>query len=121
MIPSVILATLIAYSNPTPLQFAIMMKESEITNNSPFTVGDNGRSLGAYQIQEAYWEDSGIGLPYLPWVYSPVLSEIAMKGYWKRYKADTDEKKARIHNGGPNGMNIKATQNYWDDIKRRLK
>ena len=33
----------------------------------------------------------------------------------------TNEDRARIHNGGPNGYKKKATVGYWSDVKGKMK
>ena len=32
----------------------------------------------------------------------------------------TDEDMARMHNGGPNGHKNKATEKYWDKVKKEM-
>jgi len=93
-------------------------------------VGDNGDSIGAYQIQYAYWLDatefSGIGGEYEDVLDDEYAQQIVL-AYWNRYatmkrlgRIPTDEDRARIHNGGPNGYKKTATVIYWNNIKKEL-
>lgn len=81
-------------------------------------VGDGGRSCGPYQCGRAAWADGG-GNPkdYDRLVWNRAACEKVMRGYWKRYGATTDEQRARTWNGGPNGMQKKATLAYWHKVK----
>ena len=87
-------------------------------------IGDGGRSLGRYQISEAYWNDAldyyGFEpdeLPYREYViYASVCREM-IRGYMKRYKAKSLKQAAKMHNGGPRGHKKKATRIYWKKVK----
>ena len=95
-------------------------------------VGDGGDSIGAYQIQYKYWYDavefdSSIGGTYedcLDKEYSLTI----IRAYWNRYATTkrlghtpTDEDRARIHNGGPNGYKKQSTKKYWAKIQKELR
>lgn len=87
-------------------------------------LGDDGRSLGPYQISRAYWKDSGVAGQYRD-VRDPVYAERVMLAYWSRYcpvaLARRDLRTlARIHNGGPAGSRKAATLPYWQRVSRRL-
>ncbi len=87
--------------------------------------GDDGRSLGPYQIQRPYWQDSGVPGRY-EHVRDPRYSERVMLGYWRRYcpeaLAQGDWRTlARVHNGGPQGARNPATIRYWEKVKRALR
>ena len=94
-------------------------------------VGDNGKAIGAYQIWECYWKDavefdSSIGGVYED-CYDEKYAKKIVRAYMKRYATKkrigrkvTDEDRARIHNGGPNGYKIKATEGYWKNVKEKL-
>ena len=82
-------------------------------------VGDGGRALGPLQIHKACWLDAN-----LPGKYEDVADLAYAKrvfaAYMARYATErrlgrpvTDEDRARIWNGGPNGYKKKATINYW--------
>ena len=103
-------------------------------------VGDNGRSIGALQIQRCYYNDavernsslqSG---KYAGYKYencsgpgSFEYSREVAQGYMNRYATErrlghppTYEDMARIHNGGPNGYKMEATVKYWEKVKKIL-
>ena len=102
---------------------AIRIVES---NNNPNAVGDSGNAIGIYQIWEDYHTDAcmagNISGEYLD-CYNPVYAENVVVEYMKRYATErrlgvvTPEKVARIHNGGPNGWKIGATEKYWDKVE----
>jgi len=102
---------------------AIRIVES---NNNPNAVGDSGNAIGIYQIWEDYHTDAcmagNITGKYLD-CYNPVYAENVVVEYMKRYATKrrlgevTPEKIARIHNGGPNGWRIGATDKYWAKVK----
>ena len=104
----------------------------EVESNCVSTaVGDNGEAIGAYQIWECYWKDavefdSSIGGVYED-CYDEKYAKKIVRAYMKRYATKkrigrkvTDEDRARIHNGGPNGYKIKATEGYWKSVKEKL-
>ena len=112
------------------------IKQVESRGN-PCAIGDNGRSLGAYQIMEAYYNDA---LQYNPslgnggrtysdvWgIGSEAYSEQVMASYMGRYatskrlgREPTYEDIARIHNGGPNGYRRDSTLPYWEKVMAEL-
>jgi len=104
----------------------------EVESNCVSTaVGDNGKAIGAYQIWECYWKDavefdSSIGGVYED-CYDEKYAKKIVRAYMKRYATKkrigrkvTDEDRARIHNGGPNGYKKKATEGYWKKVKEKL-
>lgn len=103
--------------------------------------GDNGKSIGPYQISYAYWRDaynhrSSIGGKYQDCRkkdYSEKVIDAYMDRWapheWKiilrdqKFDAPTllaAEVIARTHNGGPSGRKRKSTLNYWNKIKQAL-
>jgi hypothetical protein len=88
-------------------------------------VGDNGRSLGPYQIQRPYWKDSRVRGQYGQ-VRNAAYAERVMLAYWKRYcptalaRGDW-ETLARVHNGGPRGHRKAATVGYWKKVEAAMK
>lgn len=100
--------------------------EVESGNRDNVKDGDNGRSIGRYQIQRAYWRDSKI-----PGRHSDCrradYARSVMVAYWRRYQprafVERDaECLARVHNGGPGWrLNRKATNEYWRRVQRALK
>ena len=128
-----IAATSVGAEKPnTELLDAICQVES---NCNPDAVGDNGNAIGAYQIWYDYWydavtfsddDDLELSDEYKS-CYDKDYSEKVVLVYWERYatmkrlgRTPTDEDRARIHNGGPNGYKIDATDGYWDKVKKRL-
>jgi len=87
-------------------------------------VGDQGRSLGPFQIQRGYWKDSGVSGRYED-VRDTHYAKRVILAYWRKYcpvaLAKHDWRTlARVHNGGPGGANKKATLGYAELVKRRL-
>jgi hypothetical protein len=88
-------------------------------------VGDGGRSLGPYQIQRAYWQDSGI-----PGKWHDVrdlrYAERVIRAYMQRYQRKAWQRGdwqvlSRTHNGGPAGARKRATLGYWNKVKKAMK
>ncbi len=101
---------------------AIMMVES---GGNPNAVGDQGRSIGPYQIQRAYWQDSGVAGNYRMCRNKTYARRVVL-AYWKRHcpraLASRDFKTlARIHNGGPSGHRNSATIRYWNKVQMHMK
>ena len=94
-------------------------------------VGDDGNAIGAFQIWEGYWKDaiefdSSIGGVYED-CYDEKYAKKIVRAYMKRYaikkrlgREVTNEDRARIHNGGPNGWKRKSTLGYWENVKEKL-
>ena len=100
-------------------------------------VGDNGTSIGPYQISEAYYNDAVGQTPSLQdsgQTYQNVMgpgscaySEMVIQAYMDRYATEarlgrtaTEEDIARIHNGGPNGYQEDSTLPYWNLVEPML-
>ena len=96
-------------------------------------VGDNGNAIGPYQIWEIYWKDAVEFNPSLRKNHTyedctnKEYAEQIVLAYWQRYATEkrigrpvTDEDRARIHNGGPNGYKKKATLKYWKKVQKEL-
>ncbi|MDB4261486.1 hypothetical protein N9878_01325 [bacterium] len=88
-------------------------------------VGDGGASIGRYQIQRAYWIDSGVPGNYEQ-VRDKAYAERVMRAYWKRYTPqalrDGDyETLSRAHVGGPKGPQRKSSLPYWRKVEAELK
>ena len=109
------------------------------SGGNPCAIGDNGQSLGAYQIMEAYYNDSVANSPSLGsggrtysdvWgIGSEAYSEEVMASYMGRYaipaaerlgREPTFEDIARIHNGGPTGYQSPQTVDYWERVMAEL-
>lgn len=108
---------------PTLMQ-AIHQVESSGSLNPPD--GDGGNSIGPMQISRAYWKDATDHDKTIGGVYEDCrkleYSERVVRAYWDRYggKNPTDEKLARIHNGGPNGHKKQATVGYWNKVRAAM-
>lgn len=95
------------------------------SNNNDDAVGDNGKSIGRYQIQKAYWID---GTEYLKvdWPYkdahNPYKARKVVEAYLTRYgKGKTIEQLAAIHNSGPKGAEkLKTNKNIQEYVKKVL-
>ena len=97
------------------------------SNGDCSKVGKVGE-LGCYQIRECFWLDalewdSSIGGEYED-VIDREYAEKVIYAFWDRYANEkrlgrpvTDEDRARMHNGGPNGYKKTATVKYWNKIK----
>jgi len=98
-----------------PLYNAIRQVESA---GDDYAIGDEGDSLGPYQISSAYWADAceyaGVQWDYHELVWSRSHCEQAMSWYWQRYGAKTDEDRARLHVAGPT---MKGSDEYWTKVK----
>ncbi len=89
-------------------------------------VGDGGDSLGPLQIQRACWQDANVpgkyedvaDLAYAKRVFAAYMARYATERRLGRHV--TDEDRARIWNGGPNGYKKKATLKYWLKVKKEL-
>lgn len=94
------------------------------SSGNDFAVGDYGRSRGPYQIQKPYWDEacrhSGVKWRYGAYVWSRSHSERVMAAYWDKVGAVTDEQKARVHNGGPNGFRSAVTKGYWRKVRFQI-
>jgi len=86
------------------------------SRRDPNAVGDHGRAIGVYQIHRRYWED-GTRILGVDWKYSeasdPQKARQVVRAYLSYYgRGKSLLDKARIHNGGPRGHRLKATQKY---------
>ena len=97
----------------------------------PDIYGDNGNAIGPLQIWKSCWKDAvqhdpSIGghyemchdLEYSCMIFRAYMNRYAVERRLKR--VPTDEDRARIWNGGPNGYKKKATDKYWNKVKERL-
>lgn len=129
----IIVAMMLYLAFPAPAQaqtwdtFLDAIEKVESRGN-PNAVGDNGDSIGAYQIQKAYWQDAVENHPELKArgyaaVKDRAYARMIIRAYMERYapKGATWEDLARIHNGGPKGYRKKATVKYWTKVQAALK
>lgn len=112
------------------------------SNDDDKAVGDNGKSIGRYQISKAYWKDACEHDPTLgkkhngnnKWEDCHIdnyATQIVL-AYFDRYAAKHVKDKnwemlARLHNGGPSVLKEKPpkkiwdnTTIYWNKIKKEL-
>ena len=89
--------------------------------------GDGGAALGPLQIHRACWIDAQMphgtyqdcaDLGYAKQVFARYMERYATKRRLGR--PVTDEDRARIWNGGPNGWRKSATIKYWKKVKEHL-
>ena len=106
-------------------EFLAALRQVESSGNDK-AVGDNGNAIGAYQIWRDYWQDAvefdkTIGGKYAD-CFNRQYSERVVVAYLNKYAPEgaSWETFARIHNGGPKGYKIKATEEYWQKVKREL-
>jgi len=109
----------------TPLESAIW--EVETNSRVGEIWGDNHTSLGPLQISHAAWVDSGVEGEWMDCVDLD-YAVIVFRKYMERYATPervggsvTDENRARIWNGGPNGFRKENTIKYWLKVKRVMK
>jgi len=125
--PAICMGYCEAQRNRQILLDAICSVES---NCDPSKVGDKGE-LGCYQIRECFWIDALEHDPSIGGEYEDVIdkeyAEKCIYAYWDRYATEkrlgrpvTDEDRARMHNGGPNGHKKDATVKYWNKIEKEL-
>jgi len=83
------------------------------------SAGDGGRSIGRFQIGEAYWRDAckygGVRWDWRTGAWNDAQCRRVILWYAARYGAKTPEEIARCHNAGPTWRTRAraATANYW--------
>ncbi|MCR9247186.1 MAG: hypothetical protein NXI31_19310 [bacterium] len=91
--------------------------------------GDGGRAIGPYQIHRIYWLDAIQTQPQLGGDYQHcrqrdyaerVIAAYMTRWVPKAWAAGDAEVIARTHNGGPTGRNKRATDRYWQRVRRAL-
>ena len=89
--------------------------------------GDGGKALGPLQIHWVCWKDANMpdgayadcaDLSYAKRVFARYMERYATERRLGR--PVTDQDRARIWNGGPNGYKKKATLKYWDKVRKEL-
>jgi hypothetical protein len=104
---------------------AIRLTETGGERDPANAVGDGGRAIGPFQIHRGYWQDALEHDPSIGGVYADCKNEEYARrvvlAYMSRYcKVWTDERVARIHNGGPAGWKRESTLGYWSKVQRQL-
>jgi hypothetical protein len=113
------------HSKPTETEISKLLKairtvETGGEPNPTYAVG-RYQEIGPFQITYAYFEDSGIKGTWTQNCLYVDRSIKVMLAYWNRYaKLHTLEEYARLHNGGPNGMNNRNTLEYWHKVKAEM-
>jgi len=109
--------------------FVAAIHEAETGGRNGAILGDNGRALGPFQIHKSYWQDAvsfnkSIGGKYsdcAEYSYSVKVVTAYLNRYAKAAVLEKDYKtQAKIHNGGPKGVDKAATNVYWRKVKRSL-
>lgn len=88
-------------------------------------VGDNGKAIGVLQIHKEVIDD--VNRAYrTTYVYSDRKSIEKSREICRKYlilhggRSASDEKYARIWNGGPTGHRKKSTEQYWRKVMRSM-
>lgn len=95
------------------------------SNGRANAVGDNGKAVGCLQIWEVVVDDVNRFSP-TKYSYEDRKSIIKSREICKKYlihyggKNATDEKYARIWNGGPKGYAKVSTRGYWRKVQTHL-
>jgi len=104
----------------------------EVESNCDPTKVGKANEIGWYQILPDFWTDAleydpSIGGEYEDVAKDKEYAEKVILAYWDRYatikrlgRVPTDEDRARIHNGGPNGYKKEATIAYWSKVRKEL-
>ena len=114
--------------NLDALLCAIAIVES---SGNPLAVGDSGEALGLYQLRPIYVQDVNRILGVTIYQHADALhpghAANMVRIYLSHYATPdrlgrpvTDQDRARIHNGGPNGWRKDCTTNYWTKVKGNL-
>lgn len=109
----------------SPLEDAIWHVET--TRQVGEIIGDGGKSLGPLQISKAAWTDVAKDGEVYQDCTKLEYSLMVFRRYMLRYATPrrlghvaTNEDKARIWNGGPNGYRKGATTGYWSRVKSEM-
>ena len=101
------------------------------SNDKDNAIGDNGTSYGCLQIKEIYVKDVNRILGKELYKHEDAFNRasayhmfIIYTDYYATQKRlgrePTDEDRARIHNGGPNGWKKPQTKAYWHKVQKML-
>lgn len=107
---------------PDSLLDAMIAVESK---GDDMAVGDNGRAYGCLQIHQEYLDDANevLGTSYvLKDMFDRETAKKVVKAYIARYLTEpaTEERMARVHNGGPKGAAKESTLKYWRKVEASL-
>lgn len=102
------------------------VRRVESGNRTGRIIGDNGASIGPYQIQRAFWKDSRVPGRYED-CHDEKYARRVVLAYWKRYEPEAVKKGdaetlARLHNAGPGWRSKRAATNgYWRKVKGEMR
>lgn len=89
-------------------------------------MGDNGAAMGPLQIHRACWIDANLSGKYED-VADLSYAKRVFAAYMARYatvrrlgRPVTNQDRARIWNGGPNGYKRNSTLSYWAKVKEQM-
>lgn len=134
-----ILMIMALLSEPDTTKLLAAIKQVESSGIKNVKDGDNGRSIGPYQISKAYFTDAlkhdpSLGVYKYQDVRKDRVAVKVVRAYWRKYatkrrlgRSPTIKDLARLHNGGPEGykfQNKKKEANlvsYWKKIQKELK
>lgn len=114
----------------TDAKFFTALHQIETGGRIGAITGDQGRSLGPYQISRPYWIDACKQNPALKSKGYRAVTEVSyskqvVRAWLSRYcpqavKSKDYETMARCHNGGPRGSKKRATLAYWNKFRKHL-
>lgn len=124
-------------AGPAPLVRAMILTESSDKfhpNGNDFAIGDKtlfNKAYGCLQIRKLVCDDVnrvyGLQRKAQDMLGQRALSIDTMEKYWSIWATPkhigrpvTDEDRARIWNGGPNGWRNPKTVRYWNEVKKFL-
>ena len=128
-------AACISFTTQSPEYLAfkdalIVAETGSITNKfEKVPDGDDGSAIGVFQIHYAYWLDtvgintnrSGVYEKCRDYKYaSSVVDSYLMYYASNDIVAGNWERLARIHNGGPSGVEKEKTGKFWLKVKKAL-
>ena len=118
-----VLLAMAAHSEPSDKLIDSMVKvESKGINTA---IGDKGRAVGILQIHKCVVDDVNRQLK-TKYTYADRWNEAKSREICQKYlliyggKNATDEKYARIWNGGPQGHKKISTRKYWSKVQSEL-
>lgn len=119
-------ATLRALNGATKLSLEDALIHQESRGND-YAVGDKGHAFGPLQIWQSYIDDALPGHKAEECLGNRPLSLQVFYAYMARYATPecigrpvTDQDRARIHNGGPDGWKNESTLKYWSEVEPML-
>lgn len=115
-IKKIFLPEAVIYNSHDQLFQAMAHVESK---NDPLAYNEKEGAVGILQIRQVFLDDYNKrtgGDLRLEDCYSPEVSKKIFLWHASRYKSA--EEIARTWNGGPNGMQLEATKQYWENVNQ---